>query len=290
MRKPLFTGVCTAMVTPFLDGKINYPMAKMLLRRQIDAGVKAVVIAGTTGEAASLTDQEKTELFRQCKETAGNDCKIIAGTGSNATAHAIALSQAAEDAGADALLVVSPYYNKPTADGLYAHYLAIAHSVSIPLIVYNVPSRTGIDIPVSVYKRLSRVPNIVGVKEASTDMKKIVKIRNACAPDFYIWSGNDELTVPIISLGGKGVISVSSNVCPEEMVSMAQSALNEDFESASAIQAALQPMMDLMFCETNPIPCKAAMRCIGYDCGGCRLPLCDLSKENFLKIKDFFRE
>ncbi len=290
MRKPLFTGVCTAMVTPFLDGKINYPMAKMLLKRQIDAGVKAVVIAGTTGEAPTLTDKEKCELFRQCKETAGDDCLIIAGTGSNSTAHAIALSQEAEEVGADALLVTCPYYNKPTPDGLYAHYLSIAHSVSIPVILYNVPSRTGIDIPVSVYKRLSRVPNIIGVKEASNDIKKIIHIRNACVPDFYIWSGNDELTVPIMALGGKGVISVSSNVCPEEMVSMTQSAINEDYESASAIQLALQPLMDLMFCETNPIPCKAAMGCIGYDCGGCRLPLCDISKDNYLKIKNYFEE
>ncbi len=290
MRKPLFTGVCTALITPFLDGKINYPMAKMLLKRQIDAGVKAVVAAGTTGEAPALTDGEKIELFRQCKEAAGSDCKVIAGTGSNATAHTIELSRAAEEAGVDALLVVSPYYNKPTPDGLYAHYLAVAHSVSIPVILYNVPSRTGVDIPVSVYRRLSRVPNIVGVKEASTDMKKIIKIRNACTKDFSIWSGNDELTVPIMALGGKGVISVSSNVCPEEMVSMAQSAINEDYESASAIQAALQPLMDLMFCETNPIPCKAAMACIGYDCGGCRLPLCSISKENFLKIKAYFSE
>ncbi len=290
MRKPLFTGVCTAMVTPFLDGKINYPMAKLLLKRQMDAGIKAVVIAGTTGEAPALTDQEKIELFRHCKETAGEDCKIIAGTGSNSTAHTIELSKAAEEAGVDGLLVVSPYYNKPTEDGLFAHYLAVAHSVSIPIILYNVPSRTGIDIPVSVYRRLSRVPNIVGVKEASTDIKKIIKIRNACASDFYIWSGNDELTVPIMALGGKGVISVSSNVCPEEMVSMAQSAINEDFESAGEMQAVLQPMMELMFCETNPIPCKAAMNCIGFDCGGCRLPLCGLSKENYLKIKAYFSE
>ncbi len=290
MRKPFFTGVCTALVTPFLDSKINYPMAKTLLRRQMDAGVKAVVLAGTTGESPALTDKEKIELFRQCKETAGDDCKIIAGTGSNSTAHAIELSHAAEEAGADGLLVVSPYYNKPTDDGLYAHYLAVAHSVSIPLIVYNVPSRTGIDIPVSVYKRLSRVPNIIGVKEASNDIKKIIKIRNSCVPDFSIWSGNDELTVPIMALGGHGVISVSSNVCPEEMVSMTQAAINEDYESASAIQAALQPLMDLMFCETNPIPCKAAMGCIGYDCGGCRLPLCDISKDNYIKIKNYFNE
>lgn len=290
MKKPLFTGVCTALVTPFLDGKINYPMAKLLLRRQMDAGIKAVVLSGTTGESPTLTDREKIELFKQCKEYAKNECKIIAGTGSNSTAHAIELSQAAEKAGVDALLVVAPYYNKATPDGLFAHFLSIAHSVSIPVILYNVPSRTGVDIPVSVYKRLSRVPNIVGVKEANTDITKIAKIKNACEPDFCVWSGNDELTVPIMALGGQGVISVSSNVCPEEMVSMTQAALNGDFESAGEIQVALQPLMELMFCEVNPIPVKAAMACIGYDCGGCRLPLTALNADNHKKIKAYFTE
>ena len=288
MKKTLFTGVCTALVTPFLDGKINYPMAKLLLKRQMDAGVKAVVLAGTTGESPTLSDTEKIELFAQCKEYARDDCIIIAGTGSNSTAHAIELSIDAEKAGADALLVVTPYYNKATPDGLFAHYLSIAHSVSIPIILYNVPSRTGVDIPVSVYQRLSRVPNIAGVKEASTDISKIVKIKNACASDFSIWSGNDDLTVPVMSLGGQGVISVTSNICPEQMVAMTQAALNEDFETAAAMQATLQPLIDLMFCEVNPIPVKAAMDCIGYDCGGCRLPLCSLSKENALKIKTYF--
>lgn len=288
MRKPIFTGVCTALVTPFIDGKINFPMIKILLKRQIDAGIKAVVISGTTGESPTLSDREKIELFHQCKEYVGNDCKIIAGTGSNSTAHAIELSQAAEEAGADALLLVSPYYNKATPDGLFAHFLSIAHSVSIPIILYNVPSRTGVDIPVSVYKRLSRVPNIVGVKEASTDITKIAKIKNACVPDFCIWSGNDEMTVPVMALGGQGVISVSSNVCPEEMLSMTQAAINDDFESAGEIQVALQPLIDLMFCEVNPIPVKAAMACIGYDCGGCRLPLTGLSAENHNRIKSYF--
>lgn len=288
MKKPLFTGVCTAMVTPFLDGKVNYPMAKILLKRQMDAGVKAVVLAGTTGEAPTLSDEEKIELIRQCKEYASNNCKIIAGTGSNSTAHAIELSIAAEEAGADALLVVSPYYNKATPDGLFAHYLSIAHSVSVPVILYNVPSRTGVDIPVSVYQRLSRVPNIAGVKEASTDVSKIAKIKNACPVDFSVWSGNDDLTVPIMSMGGEGVISVASNVCPEQMVAMTQSAINGDYETAATMQSALQPLIDLMFCEVNPIPVKAAMDCIGYDCGGCRLPLCSPSKEHALKIKAYF--
>ena len=288
MNKPLFTGVCTAMVTPFLGGKINFPLMKLLLRRQMDAGVKAVVVSGTTGESPTLSDKEKIELFRQCKEYTGDDCIIIAGTGSNSTAHAVELSQAAEEAGADALLVVSPYYNKATADGLFAHYLSVAHSVSLPIILYNVPARTGVDIPVSIYKRLSRVSNIVGVKEANPDVSKICKIKNACAKDFYIWSGNDDLTIPTMAVGGQGVISVAANVCPEQMVAMTTAAINEDYESAGEIQCALQPLIDLLFCEVNPIPVKAAMNCLGFDCGGCRLPLTDLSAENHKKLQAYF--
>ena len=289
MTKPIFTGVATALVTPFLNGKVNYPLLKLLLKRQIDAGIKAVVLSGTTGESPTLTDREKIEIFTQGKEYVGDECKIIAGTGSNSTAHAVSLSQSAEAAGADALLVVSPYYNKSTPDGLFAHFLSIAHSVSIPVILYNVPSRTGVDIPVSVYKRLSRIPNIAGVKESSTDISKIARIKNACSPDFCVWSGNDDLTVPIMSLGGQGVISVAANVCPEQIVAMTSAAENQDFESAGEIQCALQPLIDLLFCEVNPIPVKAAMECIGYDCGGCRLPLCSISKENHDKIKAYFQ-
>ena len=178
MDKPLFTGACTALVTPFLENKVNYPMMEQLLRRQIEAGITAVVVAGTTGESPTLSDDEKIELFRRCKAYVGDSCKIIAGTGTNSTEHAVALSIAAEEAGVDALLVVSPYYNKSTPDGLFAHYLSIAHAVSLPIILYNVPSRTGVDIPVSVYQRLARVPNIVGVKEANSDITKITR-RNA---------------------------------------------------------------------------------------------------------------
>ncbi len=290
MSKPIFTGVATALVTPFLNGKVNFPLLKLLIKRQMDAGIPAIVLSGTTGESPTLTDKEKIEIFTQAKEFAGDECKIIAGTGSNSTAHAVHLSQAAEDAGGDALLVVSPYYNKSTPDGLFAHYLSIAHSVSIPIILYNVPSRTGVDIPVSVYKRLSRIPNIVGVKEASADISKIARIKHACAPGFCVWSGNDDLTVPVMSLGGQGVISVAANVCPEQMLAMTSAAENEDFESAGEIQCALQPLIDLLFCEVNPIPVKAALECIGFDCGGCRLPLCSISKENHDKIKAYFIE
>lgn len=287
MKHDLFTGTCTAMVTPFIGGQVNYPMMEQLLRRQLNAHIPAVVICGTTGESSTLSDREKLMLFTRCKEFVGDSMKIICGTGSNDTMHAMELSQAAEEAGADALLVVSPYYNKATADGLFSHYLTIAHAVSIPLILYNVPSRTGVDIPVSVYKRLSRVPNIAGVKEAATDITKILRIILSCGKDFAVWSGNDELATAAIALGAKGLISVVSNVAPEETLAMTHAALDGDFDTAAALQGRLLPLIDLLFSEVNPIPVKAAMKLIGYDCGGCRLPLCDMSEENYKKLADF---
>ena len=287
MDHSVFTGACTALVTPFLNGQVNYPMVEQLIRRQINAGIKALVICGTTGEAPTLSDHEKIRLYSYAKACAGEHCKIIAGTGSNSTTHAVGLSKAAQEAGADAVLVVSPYYNKATAEGLYAHYLSIAHALSIPVIMYNVPSRTGLDIPVSVYERLSRVPNIVGVKEACTDITKITKIKNTCGDDFHVWSGNDDMTVPIIALGGQGVISTLSNICPVETSAMADAALNGDFDTAADLQCKLQPLIDLLFCEVNPIPVKAALKQIGYDCGSCRLPLTDLSQENLKKMKAY---
>ena len=289
MRKPLFTGACTALVTPFLDGKVNYPMMEQLLRRQIEAGITAVVVAGTTGESPTLSDDEKIELFRRCKAYVGDACKIIAGSGTNSTEHAVALSIAAEEAGVDALLVVSPYYNKSTPDGLFAHYLSIAHAVRLPIILYNVPSRTGVDIPVSVYQRLSRVPNIVGVKEASSDITKIARIRLACGEEFTIWSGNDDQIVPVISLGGSGVISVLSNIFPEETNALCLAALAGDYETAAKLQLKFLSLIDLLFCEVNPIPVKEAMRYIGFDCGSCRLPLSKLTKEHQKQLEQYFR-
>ena len=288
MKESFFTGACTAMVTPFINGKINYPMAQLLIRRQIDAGISTVVLAGTTGESATLSDEEKIELFRKCKDYAGKSCNIIAGTGSNSTQHAVQLSREAEDAGADALLVVSPYYNKATPDGLYAHYMTIAHAVNIPIIIYNVPGRTGLDIPVCVYERLSRIPNIIGVKEASTDITKITKIRNLCGSEFSIWSGNDEQIVPVMALGGSGVISVISNLFPAEVATLCSAAAAGDFEKAALLQCKMQPIIELMFCEVNPIPVKAAMKLIGYDCGECRLPLSKISQDNMVKLRNYF--
>jgi len=285
MNNVLFTGACTALVTPFLNGEVNYPMLEQLLRRQMEAGIRAVVICGTTGESATLSDAEKLEMFRRSKKYVGNQCLIIAGTGSNNTEHAISLSKAAEEVGADALLLVSPYYNKATSEGLVVHYSAVAASIHIPVILYNVPSRTGVDIPVDVYKCLSRIPNIAGVKEASADISKIAKIRAVCPENFAVWSGNDDQAAAVMSLGGSGIISVLSNVLPTEMQALAQAALDGDFDTAADLQIRLLPLIELLFCEVNPIPVKAAMRIIGYDCGTCRLPLTPLQKENLIRLK-----
>lgn len=289
MKKPLFTGVCTALVTPFLNETVNYPLMELLIQRQIDAGIGAVVVAGTTGESPTLRDSEKIALFKKCKDYASDQCLIIAGTGSNDTSHSIELSIAAEETGADALLVVSPYYNKTTPDGIIMHYLAICQAVSIPVIIYNVPGRTGLDIPIFVYQQLAKIPNIAGVKEASTDITKIAKIRNACGPDFSIWSGNDDQIVPTISMGGQGVISVLSNVLPKETVAMCDAAFHGDYITASELQCQLFPLIQALFCEVNPIPVKAAMKEIGFDCGKCRLPLCDMTENNLLKLRGILK-
>lgn len=285
MKHVLFTGACTALVTPFLNGEVNYPMLEQLLRRQMDAGIRAVVISGTTGESPAMSDTEKLELFRRAKKYAANRCLIIAGTGSNNTEHTIALSQAAEESGADALLVVSPYYNKATPEGLVTHYSAVAASVHIPVVLYNVPSRTGMDIPVGVYKRLAQIPNIAGVKEASTDISKIAKIRSVCPDHFAVWSGNDDQATAVISLGGSGVISVLSNVLPMETQAMAQAALDGDFDTAADLQVKLMPLTETLFSEVNPVPVKAAMKLIGYDCGDCRLPLTPAGQTTVQKLK-----
>ena len=286
MNHPFFSGVCTALVTPFLKDSVNYPMLEQLLRRQYDAGIRAVVICGTTGESATLTDEEKLTMFRYAKKSMPEDLRIIAGTGSNSTVHAIALSQAAQDAGADALLVVSPYYNKATPEGLYLHYAAIASSVQIPVILYNVPSRTGVDIPVEVYRRLSQIPNIAGVKEASSDIRKLARIRSQCPDHFTVWCGNDDLAVAAMALGAKGLISVVSNIEPEITGSMIGAALDGDFDTATALQLSLLPLIEALFQEVNPIPVKAAMAMIGYDCGNCRMPLCSPSEETSALLKD----
>ena len=287
MKRPLFQGVCTALVTPFSGNEINFRMMEQLIHRQIDAGITAVVIAGTTGESPTLSDTEKTSLFRFCKEYAGDQCQIIAGTGSNNTAHSIEMSIAAQEAGVDGLLVVSPYYNKATAEGICKHYGAICDAVTLPVIVYNVPGRTGLDIPVRVYKDLAEIPNISGVKEASSDITKIAKIRNACGKRLPVWSGNDDQIVPVMALGGYGVISVLSNVKPRETKRICDAALRGDYETAAELQCAYLPLIDFLFSEVNPIPVKAMMKKIGFDCGECRLPLSALSVKSQNRLLEF---
>ena len=285
MKKPLFTGACTALVTPFLENNINYPMLEQLLRRQIDAGIRAVVICGTTGEAPTLSDAEKLEMFKRAKSYVGSDCLIIAGTGSNSTKHTLELSLSAEKTNVDALLIVSPYYNKANPEGLYQHYETVARAVDLPIILYNVPTRTGLDMPVSVYERLSALTNIAGVKEASNNITKIIQIRRFCGGNLPIWSGNDDQITPAMSLGAAGVISVISNIAPIETQAMALAALNGDFDTAAALQIELQTLVDALFSDVNPIPVKAAMGMIGYDCGPCRLPLGPISEEKEAQLK-----
>lgn len=284
MKNPLFTGVCTALVTPFLNGEVNYPMLERLIARQLEGGVHAIVLCGTTGEAPTLTDEEKRDIIARAKQVTGDDCLIIAGTGSNDTSHAVRLSRQAQEAGADAVLVVSPYYNKATPEGLCLHYQAVALSVQLPVIVYNVPSRTGVDIPVSVYRELSAMPNIAGVKEATGDMKKILSICAQCPTHFRVWSGCDELTVPTLALGGAGVISVLSNLYPEMTQTMVSAGLDGDFDTAADLQIRFEPIIRALFSQPNPIPVKAAMKLLGFDCGEPRLPLTPASHQLVEKL------
>ncbi len=289
MKNILFRGLCTALVTPFIGDEVNYPLLEILIRRQIHAGVPAIVLTGTTGESPTLSDEEKIEIYRRGVLAADGKCKIIAGTGSNNTAHAVALSQAAQAVGADGLLVVTPYYNKATADGVVQHYLQIAESVDIPIIAYNVPSRTGMSLSCEVCRKLAQIPNIAGLKEAGGDFSKILRIIAENGNDLPVWSGNDDQTVPVMSIGGQGVISVASNVIPLQMNAMVNAALAHDYQLAGLLQRKLQPVCDLLFCEVNPIPVKAAMNAIGYDAGSCRLPLGSPQNENRQKIEAYFR-
>ena len=284
MTKPLFSGVCTALVTPFLNGTVNYPLLEKLLQRQLDSGISAVVLCGTTGEASTLSDEEKLTIIRKAKEFAGNSMLIIAGTGSNDTYHASTLSADAQEAGADAVLVVTPYYNKANSDGLYTHFRTVATAVDIPVILYNVPTRTGVDLPVEVCRALSRIPNIAGIKEASQSISKILRIIASCPEEFAVWSGNDDMTLPVTALGGQGVVSVASNIAPKMMVAMTQACLSCRRGEALSLQKKMLPLMEALFCDISPMPVKECMRMLGFDCGGCRLPLTQISPEASIKL------
>jgi len=289
MTKPLFSGACTALVTPFRDGRVNHAMLETLIARQLEADIPALVLCGTTGEAPTLSDDEKLAIFRTARQLLPPGT-LICGTGSNDTHHAVKLSQAAEKAGADALLIVTPYYNKATPQGLIAHYRAISEAVDIPIIAYNVPSRTGVDLGVAVCARLAELPNLAGIKEAHTDITRITRLRSACGPDFSIWTGNDDMTVAAMALGAAGVISVSANVVPQQVHAMTRAALRGDFASASAMQRKLQPLNDALFAEVNPVPVKAALAILGHDCGAPRLPLTEATDTTKARLRQWMNE
>ena len=269
MKRAVFTGLCTALVTPFLGDGVNYEMLEALIERQIRAKADAIVLAGTTGESPTLTDEEKLEIFRIGVRTAAGRTRIIAGTGSNSTAKAVSMSAKAAQLGVDAILAVTPYYNKSTQPGLLQYYTAVAQASNLPVIAYNVPSRTGVDIRADTCRELAKIPGIAGIKEAAGDISKVAHI----IQHLPVYAGNDDQTVAIMALGGAGVISVASNVVPEAMKALTDACQAGEYPKAAAIQRKLLPLMDLMFCQVNPIPVKAAMAWIGFDCGPCRPPL-----------------
>ena len=274
MKNTIFEGVATALVTPMYDdGTINYDRLKSLIDEQIEAGIPALVICGTTGESATMTLEEHSEVIRVAIKHAAGRIKIIAGAGSNDTACAAALAKEAEEAGADALLIVTPYYNKATQGGLVAHYKYIAERVSHPIILYNVPSRTGCNIKPETYAKLAEIDNIVAIKEANGDISSVVKTRLLCGDKLDIYSGNDDQIVPIMALGGKGVISVLSNIMPKETVELCDKMFSGDVEGAAAMQIELSSLIDALFIEVNPIPVKEAMNLMGLGMGPLRLPM-----------------
>ena len=279
MKNTIFEGVATALVTPMNeDGSINFDRLRTLIDEQIEAGVPALVICGTTGESATMTLEEHSKVIKVAVEHTAGRIKIIAGAGSNDTACAADLAKEAEEAGADALLLVTPYYNKATQKGLYEHYKYIAERVSLPIILYNVPSRTGCNIKPETYAKLAEIPNIVAIKEANGDISSVAKTRLLCGDKLDIYSGNDDQIIPIMALGGKGVISVLSNVMPKETVEMCDRMLKGDLKGAADMQIQLCSIVDALFIEVNPIPVKTAMNLMGMGMGPLRLPMTDMEE------------
>lgn len=277
MKKPLFTGSGVAIVTPFTSDTVDLPVLGRLLDFQLQNGTDAVIVCGTTGEASTMTYRERMRAIEFCVDHVDGRVPVIAGSGSNSTETAIALSRDAERAGADGLLVVTPYYNKASQPGLLRHYRAVADAVEVPVIVYDVPSRTGVAIAPETYAELAEHPNINGVKEASGNFSDIQRTRNLCPEDFSIWSGNDDETAAICLLGGRGVVSVAANILPAQMHRLTELCFANDFAAAGKLQLALKDFCDAMFCDVNPIPVKTALNLLGWDVGPLRLPLCEPS-------------
>lgn len=287
MKNTIFTGAGVAIITPMNeDSSINYDRLGEIIDNQVENGTDAIIICGTTGESSTMTDEEHTECIRYAVERTNKRIPVIAGTGSNDTKYAIQLSQEAQKLGADGLLLVTPYYNKTSQRGLVAHYTAIADNVDIPIILYNVPSRTGVNIAIDTYTQLAEHKNIVAVKEASGNIGYVAKVIHAIGDKMDVYSGNDDQIVPLMSLGAKGVISVLSNVMPKETHQMAQYCLDNDFQSASKMQIELLDLINNLFIDVNPIPVKEALNLMGLNVGECRMPLYKMAQKDIDSLKN----
>ncbi|MTI65185.1 MAG: 4-hydroxy-tetrahydrodipicolinate synthase [Firmicutes bacterium] len=280
----LFKGSGVAIVTPYKNDKIDYQKLGELLDWHVKEETDAIIICGTTGEASTMSDTEQKEVIKYTVDKINKRIPVIAGTGSNNTAHAIELSEYAEKVGVDGLLIVTPYYNKTTQKGLIKHYNAIADKVNIPIIVYNVPGRTGVNVLPNTLLELSKHPNIKAVKEASGNISQVAEIARLCEDDFNIYSGNDDMIVPLLSLGGVGVISVVANILPKDTHNMVISYLKGNVKKSRELQLDMKGLIDALFIETNPIPIKTAMNLLGMEAGDLRLPLTEMSDDNKSKL------
>ncbi|MCC5466559.1 4-hydroxy-tetrahydrodipicolinate synthase [Pelosinus baikalensis] len=278
MKKPLFIGSAVAIVTPFTDNGVNYQTLKELIEFQIKGGSDAIVICGTTGEASTMPDDEHIAVIKFAVEAINKRVPVIAGTGSNDTRHAIELSKAAEEVGADGILSVTPYYNKATQKGLYEHFKVIANNVKIPMVLYNVPSRTNLNINPETVKALSQVDNIIAIKECN--LGQVGDVVNLCGEDFAVYSGDDNTVLPMLSLGGKGVISVMANIIPQDTHNMVERFFQGDSKGAIKLQLQTLNLIKALFSEVNPIPIKAAVNLLGFKAGHCRMPLTEISENN----------
>lgn len=276
----LFTGSGVALITPFNNkNEINFEKLRELLEFHIANKTDAVIVTGTTGESSTMTDEEKLAVIKFSVETVNKRIPVIAGTGSNNTKHAVEMSIKAQELGADGLLVVTPYYNKGNENGIYNHYKLIAESVDIPVILYNVPGRTGVNLSINLLKKLAQIKNIIAIKEASGNISYAAEIARE-VPELDIYSGNDDMTVPLLSLGGKGVISVSANIIPETVHNMTYAFFERDNDTARELQLKYNDLVNALFIEVNPVPVKEAMNFLDYNVGECRLPLGEMSEEN----------
>ena len=286
----IFEGSGVAIVTPFNDNGVNYEKLKELLEWHIKEGTDAIIICGTTGEATTMSEEEKKLTIKFTVDVVNKRIPVIAGTGSNNTLSSIEMSKYAESAGVDGLLVITPYYNKTNSRGLIKHFEAINNSVNTPIILYNVPSRTGVNITPENLKELSTLSNVVAITEASGNIGQVVQMKALCGDKIDIYSGNDDQAIPILSLGGKGVISVLANIIPNAVHTMIKSYLNGDVKKALDLQLENLKLSSTLFIETNPIPIKTALNLIGKDVGPLRLPLYEMSDSNLMKLKDTLKE